>query len=161
MFRLLGILILTAVPAVPAYAGMAVQISGISDLSLGSWGIGDPAVSSYIDVCAAATSTVPAGGYAITATGSSGFTLISGSNHIPYTLAWEDSGAGALGTNSGTQLSSGVFLDGQAAAYTATPTLCLIGGPTARLHIKITQADMTAALAGTYTGTITLMVSPP
>jgi hypothetical protein len=161
MFRLLAILILTTLLAMPARAtGLAVQITNISDLNLGSWSIGDPGISSYIDVCIAATVTVPLGDYAITVTGGSGgYVLTSGSNQIPYTLSWESSGAGNLGTSSGTQLSNGVLLDDQPNAYTLVP-FC-INGNNARLHIKITQAAMTAALAGTYSGTIILMVSPP
>jgi hypothetical protein len=160
MVRFLCIVSLTALLVTPARAVGLVQINAITDLNLGSWGIGDPAVSSYIDVCIAATATVPSSQYAITATGSSGFTLTSGSNHIPYSLTWEDSGAGNLGTSPGTALSNGVLLDSQANAYILSAPFCATGN-NARLHLKIAQTDMIAALAGTYTGTITLMVSPP
>jgi hypothetical protein len=112
-------------------------------------------------MCIAATATVPLSGYAITVTGGSGgFALTSGSNRLPYSLSWEDSGVGNLGTNSGTSLNSGVLLDNQLNAYILSAPFCSSGN-NARLHITITQAALTAALAGTYTGTITLMVSPP
>ena len=100
MRQLLRIFCLTALLIEPAGAVGVVQINGITDLALGSWSIGNPAISSYIDVCIAATGTLPVSDYAITATGNNGFTLASGSNHIPYSLNWEDSGAGNLGTSS-------------------------------------------------------------
>jgi hypothetical protein len=155
-------MLLATLLVTPARAGgLAVEITNLSDLNLGSWGIGDPAITSYIDVCIAATATVPVSGYAVTVTGGSGgFVLTSGSNHIPYTLSWEDSGVGNLGTNNGTALSNGVLLDNQVNAYILPAPFCGTGN-NARLHISITQAAMTAALAGTYNGTITLLVSPP
>jgi hypothetical protein len=161
MLRLLATLFLITLLATPARAGgLAVQITNVSDLNLGSWSIGDAGITSYIDVCIAATVTVPLGDYAITVTGGSGgYVLTSGSNQIPYTLAWESSGAGNLGSSSGSQLSNGVLLDNQPNAYILAP-FCG-NGNNARLHINITQAAMTAALAGTYSGTITIMVSAP
>ena len=161
MLRMFLIACLTALLALPASAGgLAVQINGVSDLNLGSWSIGDPAVSSYIDVCIAATLTVPLSDYAVTATGSNGYNLVNGTNLIPYTLTWESSGAGNLGTSNGTALSNGVLLDNQPNAYVLSAPFCSTGN-NARLHIKITQAAMVAAMAGTYTGTITLLISPP
>jgi hypothetical protein len=143
-----------------AKAAILVQISNISDFTLPTWGIGDPAVSQNINVCVYSVGLI-ASDYAITVSSSGGYALTSGSNSIPYSLYWEDSGAGNLGSSGGTQLSNGVKLTGQTNANILSP-LCALGvtGPTARLTLKIAQTDMTAAPAGTYSGTITLLVSP-
>ena len=161
MGRLLGICFLILALATPARATGTVEITGTSDLNLGSWGIGDPALSAYLDVCIGTNGTSPAGGYAVSVSGGSGYKLVNGSNQIPFSLTWEDSGAGSLGTSPGTPIANGVALDNRVNANSAFPPLCILNGPTARLHIKIAQADMMAALAGTYSGTLTFLISPP
>jgi hypothetical protein len=137
------------------------QLSNISDFSLGNWGMGDPAVSSSMDLCVGSLLNSPAGGYAITITSSTGaYTLKSGSNTLPYTLFWDSSGSGSLGSGS-TQLTNGMKLSGLGNGN-ALSALCALGltGPNARLTIKIAQSDLTAAIAGTYSGTITMLLSP-
>ncbi len=161
MVRLYGAFLVALLLSASAKAAGTVEITGTSDLALGSWGIGNPAISASIDVCIGTNGTSPVGSYAVTVTGSNGYKLTNGSNQLPYSLAWEDSGAGNLGSATGTTLASGVLLDNQINANTAFPPLCIVGGPTARLHVKIAQADLTAALAGTYSGTLTFVISPP
>jgi len=138
-----------------------VQITGLSDLNLGPWGIGDPPLSAHMDLCIYALVTLPLTSYVITVSSPSGYVLSNGLRQIPYSLYWDDSGAGNLGSGSGTQLSNGVALAGQMNANMLAPD-CSLGnaGPNARLTLKITATDMTNALAGTYTGTITLLLSP-
>jgi spore coat protein U-like protein len=133
------------------------QLYGVSDISLGSWGLGNPAVSGFMDMCVYSQSNSPAGSYAITVSGASGYVLTNGQQQIPYSLYWDASGAGSLGSQS-IQLTNGVKLANLGNANTSTP-LCLTGA-TARLTVKISVADLTAALAGTYTGTVTLLLSP-
>jgi hypothetical protein len=152
--------VVTYLPASDARASLAAQIANISDLNLPTWGIGDPDVNQHIDVCVYAIGIFSTS-YGVTISSPGGYVLSNGSNTIPYSLYWEDSGAGNLGTTGGTQLTNNVKLTGRMNANILSP-LCALGlsGPTARLTIKITQADMTAALAGTYNGTITLLISP-
>lgn len=140
-----------------AIAAILVQISGITNFSLPTWNIGDPAVSASIDVCVSATGLL-ANGYNITISSPGGYKLTSGANNLPYSLYWDDGGIGNLGNTPGTQLTNNVALTGRSNANLLS--LLCITGPNARLNLKITQADMIAALAGTYTGTITLLIAP-
>ncbi len=145
----------------PAQALDIVQITNISDFDLGNWGIGDPPVNANIDICIYATLTFPVSSYGITVSGNhSGYFLKSGSNQIPFTLTWDDGGAGNLG-GGGTAMTHGVKLANRMNANILAP-LCTLGitGPTARLKLHITQAAMIAAPAGTYTGVITLLLTP-
>lgn len=145
----------------PHSARANVQVSGLTDMALPAWKIGDGAVSGHMDMCIGHISLPSTDGYGVTVSSAGGFVLTNGARQIPYTLYWEDSGAGNLGSSVGTQLSNNVKLSGQHNANILS-ALCVLGtvGANARLTIKITQADMTAALAGTYSGTITILISP-
>lgn len=151
---------LLGLQAASAHALIAMRISNISDFNLGTWSLGNPAISAFIDICVYTSGITPAGGYAITVSSAGGYVLTSGSNQIPYSLRWDDGGAGNLGATSGTQLSNGVKLTGQLHGNFVIDNGCTLTGPNARLNLAITQAAMTAALAGTYTGTITLLLEP-
>ncbi len=158
-----GILaILLACFAQDAQAIIFYRITGLSDFNLPNWSITDPAISTSMDLC---VYTTLAGSYAITATSVTGFTLVSGLNTIAYTLSWEDSGAGALGSNGGTAMTNNVALTNrQHSNSSLTSTDCSTGAPAganARLYFKITKAAMTAAKgsATPYTGTLLLTVS--
>jgi len=157
-------LLLECLCAVPAKAGIipAIQISNISDFNLPSWNLGDPAPTAHIDLCLYSLNSLVSGGYNVTATGSNGgFHLVSGPNSIPYSVTWDDSGSGNLGNTAGTQMTSGAALTNQVNANILSVSCALgVTGPNARLNLKIAQADMTAALAGTYSGSITIVVSP-
>ncbi len=146
-------------PLQSACAAVAMRITNISDFNLGTWSLGLPAPSAHIDICIYSLDVIPPGGYAITATGAGGFTLTSGANTLAYMLHWDDAGIGNLGGALGSELSSGVKLTGQLHGNVLSST-CALTGPNARLTLKITQAAMTAALAGTYTGTVTLLLTP-
>jgi len=142
-----------------AQAAAQVQITNLSDVNFGSWGLGDPDLTTHLDLCVYAGGNSPAGGYAITASGSGGsFALRNGSNQLPFSASWDDGGAGNLGGSS-TTLGSGGKLAAQVNANTSSPT-CFLSSPTARLTLKLSATNLTAALAGTYTGTITLTLSP-
>lgn len=145
----------------PAHALLdSVQISNLSDVNFPSWNIGDGAVNASVDVCIYSIGVLSSTDYAVTITAPGGYILKNGTKQIPFSLFWEDSGAGNLGSSPGTQLSNNVKL-GKRKNANLLSTNCAIApsGPTARLYIKISQADMTAALAGTYNATITIMIS--
>jgi len=138
-----------------------VQVSNLSDFNLPTWSMGDPGINTSIDICVYTLKLLSANDYAVTASSPGGFVLKNGTQQIPYTLYWEDSGVGNLGSSSGTQLTNGVKLGSRQNGNIISSSCSLLpAGPNARLYLKITQADMTAALAGTYTGTVTLMISP-
>ena len=132
-----------------------VQISGLSDVAFGTV---DPATaaSSAQDLCV--WSNTVGRTYDITATGSgaaSAFTLSDGSNLLSYSVEW---GADA-GLSSGSAFTPGTSLNGLASA--ATDATCSSGpAASASLIVKMTAADMQAAVASSYTGTLTLVVAP-
>ena len=159
--RILALLV--ALAAGDAHAILLYRLTGLSDFNLGSWSITDPAVSASMDLC---VYTTLVGNYVITATSTGGFQLVNGVNSIPYTLRWEDSGAGALGSSGGTALTNNVGLTNrQHSNSSLISTDCSTGAPAganARLYLDITKAAMTAAPGSSlpYSGTLTLIVSP-
>ncbi len=145
-----------------AFALNLLQITNVSNFTLGTWGISDPAISSYKDMCIySAGDLIAQGKYSITVSSPNGFKLANGINTLNYSLFWEDAGPGVLGSTSGVELFNGVALNNQNNASILSP-LCSLGitGPTARLTIKITKANLIAAVAGNYSGTITLLIAP-
>lgn len=132
-----------------------VQISGLNDVAFGTV---DPATaaSSAQDVCVWSNTTGRT--YDVTATGSgasSAFTLTDGSNLLPYSVEWGTS----AGLSSGTAFTAGTSLTGLASA--ATDATCSSGpAASASLVVKMSTANMQAAVASSYTGTLTLVVAP-
>lgn len=132
-----------------------VQISGLSDVAFGTV---DPstAASDAQDVCV--WSNTSGRGYSLTATGSgvaNAFTLSDGTNNLAYAVEWADSS----GQSAGSVLTPATALGGLAS--TAVNPTCSAGpAASASLIVKLTTADMQAAVAGSYTGTLTLVVAP-
>ena len=132
-----------------------VQISGLSDVAFGTV---DPAsaASDAQDVCV--WSNTSTRGYTLTATGSgasSAFTLSDGTNALAYGVEW----AASSGQTSGTALTAGTALG--SLTSTATNSTCSAGpAASASLIVKMGAADLQAAVAGSYTGTLTLVVAP-
>ena len=110
-----------------------------------------------MDICIYSSGNNPTGSYAITVSSAGGYVLKKGSNALSYSLSWNDAGAGNL-NDGGTPLTNNSKLSGRRNANTLDPT-CITSGANARLNIIINEADLAAAYAGTYTGTLTLMVS--
>lgn len=132
-----------------------VQISGLTDVAFGTV---DPAsaASQAQNVCV--WSNTSGRGYSVTASGSgtaNAFTLTDGANTLAYGVEW----AGSSGQSSGTALVSGTALGGLAS--TATNPTCSSGpATTASLVVKMSAANLQAAVASSYTGTLTLVVAP-
>lgn len=132
-----------------------VQISGLSDVVFGSV---DPAVaaSNAQDICVWSNTSGRA--YDVTATGSgaaNAFTLSDGTNSLAYSVEW----AATAGQTSGTALVPATSLTGLAS--TATNPTCSSGpASSASLVVKMTAANLQAAVASSYTGTLTLVVAP-
>lgn len=98
--------------------------------------------------------------YNITARGSgtgNAFTLASGALPVvPYSVEW----AQTTGQTSGTALSTGTALTGQASVATA-PTCASGPATSASLIVKMAAADLQNMQAGAvYGGTLTLVVAP-
>lgn len=127
-----------------------VRISNLADIDLGIFA-GADAIGST-DACVYRNGT---GAYRITATGSGAggaFSLTDGTNSVAYTVEYDD-GTGALALGSSTPLI------GRTGADPASAT-CATTGNNATVTTTVTAADGAALPAGTYTGTLTLLVAP-
>ena len=135
-----------------------VKISGLDNLIRTAWEDGNGDVVLEDDLCV--YSTRVGGAYKITANGSgaaSAFEIASGANILPYALKWNAGGLGALATPT-ISLSPNTLSAAFANASTTSPNCA--SGETARLQVSIGAAAMAAAVDGTYTGVLTLIVSP-
>ena len=133
-----------------------VRISGLSDVSMLNQDPASDALSAQ-NVCVWSNTVTK--GYSITATGSgagNAFTLAAGASTVAYSVEWN----GSSGQSSGTALGTGSAETGFVS--TATQQLCSSGpSATASLIIKVASADLaTMQAAQTYTGTLTLLVTP-
>jgi len=132
-----------------------VEISGLSDVAFGTVDPGAAATSAE-NLCV--WSNTSGRTYQVTATGSgaaNAFALTDGANTLAYDVQWADS----TGQSSGTALTSGTPLGAQAS--TATNPTCSAGpATTASLIVNMTAANLQSAVAGAYTGTLTLVVAP-
>ena len=134
-----------------------VRISGLSDilLTFDATGTGDVIGSST-----ACIYRNGAGDYNVTASGSgaaSAFTIQNGAavpTVIAYTVAWDDA---VTGTNT-SAVTALTPLTGQSGANTVADDCSTGGGANAFVEITIPRADLSAAPAGTYNGTLTLVV---
>lgn len=132
-----------------------VQISGLRDVPFGTV---DPttAASDAQNVCVWSNTSGRA--YSLTATGSgtsNAFTLSDGTNTLAYGVEW----AASSGQTTGTALTAGTASG--SLASTATNPTCSSGPATsASLIVNMTAANLQAAVAGAYTGTLTLVVAP-
>lgn len=131
-----------------------VRLTNLDDISLGTWsGTGD--MSGSDNVCVWSTTRK----YAITATGSGtsgAFTLTNGGaspSTLAYSVEWKDTSGAA----SGSALTTATALTGQTSNVTSTTCG---GGTNATLLVKILEANLAAAPAATYTGTLTLVIAP-
>jgi hypothetical protein len=126
-----------------------ILISGLSDITL-TGGDGSDATGSS-GVCVFRNS---AGTYNITASGSgaaNAFTITDGTDTLDYALTFDDgTGAEALAT--------GAVLPSLNNANTSSKTCD--GATNGTIGITVAAADYDAAAAGTYNGTLTLLVAP-
>ena len=144
--------------------GTAVRISGFSDMSFGAWsGTGD--VEANDDLCVGRTG-VPlfgSGPYRILASGDgapgnpSAFTLTNGAHTINYNAYFNDQ----PGVTNRQQLTPGVALTNQSAFGFWMVFNYLFGCVTNNANVSvIVPASELGTGAGTYTGTLTLMMIP-
>ena len=136
-------------------AAAQVQISGLSDLRLGVWsGSGD--LEGAVDHCVRG----PRGGrYAIEATGigsGGAFVLLNGPGSLPFQVDYSDDGGGW------SQMSPGVPLTGQRGAPNENQFERCLAGQTSpqRVRVRVLAPDMGTAAAGSYDGSLTLLVTP-
>jgi hypothetical protein len=131
-----------------------VQISGLSDLAFGTWN-GASDVEGEVDHCVLGNQ---GGRFSIEATGDGpgdSFALTNGPVSLPYQVAYDD-GSGWSQLNSGTPLS------GQRGSQNTNQfRRCLDGSqPRERVRVRVLAQDLSGAIGGGYSGTLTLLVAP-
>lgn len=149
-----AVLLLHCSPALAA--SNKVRISNLADVAFGTVAnLSSDAVSSQ-SVCLFADTGN--NGYNITATGTGPggtFVLSSGLATLSYDVLWSSS----PGQRSGTELTPSVPLTGQVS--TASQQTCNNGPATsASLVVVLRSAALSSAVAGSYSGTLTLLVGP-
>jgi hypothetical protein len=133
----------------PASAQL-VQITSVGNFNFGTWS-GSGNLHSSDDVCIYKSS----GGttYVVTASGSGGggaFTIAKAGGTLAYEVRWKQSG----GVLSQLTANVGAGFSGASNSFTCN------GTPNATVDITFTLAALSAAKAGTYTGTLTILISP-
>ena len=146
----------TGTVAITASVPNRARITGLSDVAFTNQ---DPntAASNAQNVCVWSNTATKA--YTITASGSgtaSAFTLSNGTTTVPYSVEW----ASSSGQTSGTALTAGAASASLTSA--ATSQTCSTAPTTsASLVVGISTANLGTMSAGSsYTGTLTLLVTP-
>jgi hypothetical protein len=139
-----------------AAANDKARITGLSDVAFGT--IANISVDAIQSQSICVYSNSATSGYNVTASGTGpggNFQLLSGAQSMPFQVQW----SAASGQSSGTQLSPNVPLTGQVSS--ATQQTCNAGPPSSASLIVILQSSaLSSATAGTYNGTLTLLVGP-
>ena len=142
------------VAATPACA--QARINKLSDVAFGT--LSNFAVDSVQAQSVCAYSLGLFGAYHVTATGSGAggaFTLASSGSTLGYEVQWSDSS----GQSSGIGLTAGVALNGLNSG--ALLSGCTLGpATTASLIVVIRATTLTTAPAGSYSGTLTVVLAP-
>ena len=147
---------LLVVAPVSADAAPQASITNLVDVAFGTISNFSTDLTNSQSICV--YSTVKSRIYNVTATGSGSggaFTLASGSNTLDYEVQW----AAAGGQTTGQSLTSGVALTGLTSA-TSKQNCSSDPAGTASLITVLRTAAVTAATAGAYIGTLTLVVAP-
>jgi hypothetical protein len=141
--------------AAPAF-GQQVRLTKLADASFGS--ITNLAVDVQRARSVCVYSTAAGKGYSVTATGSGSagaFSLVSGAALMSYEVLWDDLSAQVTGGS----LTPGVLLGGF--TTTATVSNCASGpSTTATLIVLLRSTSLSKATAGSYTGSLTLVIRP-
>lgn len=155
--QVLSALAFLVAPAVPNLAlAQTVQINGLSDVAFATVANFDIDLSQSQTVCA--YSGVALGRYSISAVGSGAggaFTLSNGASALPYEVQWN----AAAAQTSGTMLRPGAALTNQTSVAT-TPTCTLGLTPSGSLTILLRATALSGAQAGSFTGTLSILISP-
>lgn len=132
------------------------QITGLADVTFTA---ADPGLNASNAQSNCVWTNTLTKGYSITASGSGtsgAFTLLNGTATVPYTVQW----AGSASQTSGTALAAGTPLTGLASTA-ANPTCSTSPTTTASLIVGISATNLQTMTAGnSYTGTLTLLVTP-
>jgi hypothetical protein len=143
----------------PAPARANARISGLVDVNYGTIAnFADQTISQNVCVYSVTGNSSNRRPYSVLATGNGSagaFTLQSGARTLPYEVRWND----AADQTSGTQLTNGVNASG---FLTGNVNLSCSNGANnnASLVVTITGTSLATATAGTYTGVLTIVITP-
>lgn len=140
----------------------SIIIQGLRDFNFGLWRNGDGTLIDNDNVCVAKTSNF--GTYGIRAAGDgdgfdpAAFTLSNGFDQINYNVYWNDQ-TGTAGTQ---QLTPGLIEHGQVetAFHVIIAAIFGICANNANVQIEIPDTELSSAVGGAYSGTLTLLVIP-
>lgn len=132
------------------------RITGLTDISFLNQ---DPATAAASAQNVCVWTNTATGAYTITASGNgaaNAFTLAAGASTVPYSVEW----ASTTGQTSGTALGTGTASASLTSA--ATHQTCTSGpSASASLIVRMATADLgTMAAGSSYTGALTLLVTP-
>jgi hypothetical protein len=147
---------LLSLPAASSGASNKVRLTGLTDVNFGTISnLGSDSVQSESVCLYADTDT---NGYDVTAIGTGpggAFQLASGLSAMPYEVQWSST----AGQSSGAQLAPSLPLTSQTSA--ASHQTCANGpAASASLVLILRSAALSSATAGSYSGTLTLLVGP-
>lgn len=130
-----------------------VRVSNLGDIALGNFNGGAGDLTGADSFCVYRNG---AGNYNINMTGSgtaNAFTLTdSGANTLPYSVDFVNGSATAMTT--------GASLTGQTGANTTSDTCGGGANDNVSVNVTVANADLASAPAGTYSGTLTIVVAP-
>ena len=143
-----------ATPAELAAQSQNVRVTKLTDVTFGGLTNLGVDASSRQDICVYANTA--GNRYRVTATGSGpagSFALSAGANLLAYEVQWNAS----PGQSSGLQLAANSAQTGLTS--TATQQTCNSGpSSSASLILLLRSTDLSSAMAGSYSGTLTLMI---
>lgn len=152
---LVGALCVAALVPLAVAHSAEVQIAGLSDLNLGRWN-GTADLMGTVTHCV--RSTAPGARFAIAISGdgpAGGFLLSGGAGAIPYRVAYND-GRGWIDAAPGTPIASQ-----RGYANAIQFNRCLSGASQRQsLRVQVLGSDLGAALSGSYSGTVSLLITP-
>ena len=149
-----------AVMTAPAPARARARITGLADVNFGTINtFSDQTIGQNVCIYSVFGNSTLLRPYSVRATGDGtggAFTLASGARTLPYEVRWDD----AANQTTGTQLTSGVNAAGFANGSTSQTCAGGSGGENASLIVTITGTSLATATAGTYTGVLTIVITP-
>lgn len=138
-------------PQVAATPGAKIIVAGLDDIVLGTWpGSGD--LQGLSQHCVGTNSNPRVFGIVVTGSGAGGsFVLSNGVSALPFTVQYDD-GSGA------TTVTPGVTLANRAAQ--AFGECKNINAENMQISVRILSSDLSTATPGSYSGGLTLTVTP-
>jgi hypothetical protein len=136
-------------------AAQQVRVTRLTDVAFGQINtLNDVSLTQNVSVCSSASD----GGYTVRASGNGpggAFLLTSGSNTLAYHVQW----AGTTGQASGTALQANTT--SPEFRSSANSLVCyFLQSTTATLIVRLAGTDTANARAGSYTGTLTILIAP-